>query len=385
MRRTAVRSSVFAIVLLAAAVAAGCGNKNRAAGKAAERLDRRGDEIVVAGQLYHIGAPVVLWTDPGGFDAYRTERRFVPWERASYDDTVREYRETKPDPRAWVNQPNRYGVRFLPSTQPTTRTDARPGSRLTPEQFEQVRGGGWPLELLQEKVDQFVLHYDVAGTARSCFNTLHDHRGLSVQFMLDLDGTIYQSLDVKEACWHATRSNSRSVGIEIANIGAYPPGEPQKTLDKWYTTDEQGRPRMVMTEARQRAVKTPGFVPRPAREQRVVGTVQNATYEQYDLTPQQYDSLIKLTAALCTVLPKIQPDYPRGPDGKLITHVLNDEQWASFGGVLGHYHVQRNKQDPGPALQWDKVINGARKRMGLKPLPSGDGINSGAKESVAAK
>jgi len=34
----------------------------------------------------------------------------------------------------------------------------------------------------------------------------------------------------------------------------------------------------------------------------------------YDLTPQQYDSLIKLTATLCTVLPKLTPDYPREDD-----------------------------------------------------------------------
>jgi len=34
-------------------------------------------------------------------------------------------------------------------------------------------------------------------------------------------------------------------------------------------------------------------------------------------------------------------------------------------------HVQDNKQDPGPALQWDKVINGARALRGEKPLPPG--------------
>ena len=39
---------------------------------------RRGDEIVVAGQLVHTGTPVVLWMDPGGYDAYRVERRFSP-------------------------------------------------------------------------------------------------------------------------------------------------------------------------------------------------------------------------------------------------------------------------------------------------------------------
>ena len=78
----------------------------------------------------------------------------------------------------------------------------------------------------------------------------------------------------------------------------------------------------------------------------------------YDLTPQQYDSLIKLTATLCTVLPKIKCDYPRDANGKLITHVLSDEEYDHYQGVLGHYHVQENKQDPGPAFQWDRVING---------------------------
>ena len=46
-------------------------------------LPRAGDEIMVAGQLFHTGAPVVLWTDPGGYDAYRTERRFANFEDAS--------------------------------------------------------------------------------------------------------------------------------------------------------------------------------------------------------------------------------------------------------------------------------------------------------------
>ena len=79
-----------------------------------------------------------------------------------------------------------------------------------------VRGGGWELDALRDVVDQFVIHFDVAGTSRRCFETLHDHRGLSVQFMLDVDGTIYQTLDLKESAWHATKANGRSVGIDNA-------------------------------------------------------------------------------------------------------------------------------------------------------------------------
>src|SRR6476620_1352376 len=144
-----------------------------------QRLERRGDEIVIAGQYFHTDAPVVLWTDPGGYDAYRTERRFAPWAEASFEQTAREAAENKRLKRRGteVDAPARYGIRFAPttrsSTQPSTqmytsrtgRRQGRPtegGSKLTPQEFEKVRGGGWPLELLKQKVDQFVYHYDVA-------------------------------------------------------------------------------------------------------------------------------------------------------------------------------------------------------------------------------
>jgi N-acetyl-anhydromuramyl-L-alanine amidase AmpD len=34
--------------------------------------------------------------------------------------------------------------------------------------------------------------------------------------------------------------------------------------------------------------------------------------------------------------------------------------FAAFQGVLGHYHVQANKNDPGPALDWDRFLTEAR-------------------------
>ena len=35
------------------------------------------DAIVVAGRRFHVGAPVVLWTDPPNYDAYSTRPRFA--------------------------------------------------------------------------------------------------------------------------------------------------------------------------------------------------------------------------------------------------------------------------------------------------------------------
>jgi N-acetyl-anhydromuramyl-L-alanine amidase AmpD len=305
-----------------------------------ERLERADDEIVVCGQLFHTGTPVVLWTDPGGYDAYRVERRFAPFERSSWEATAPEVKDLK--------SPNRYGLRKDP---------------LTDEQIQRVRGGGWDLPLLQEVVDQFVLHYDVSGTSRQCFNTLHDHRGLSVHFLLDLDGTIYQTLDLKERAWHATISNTRSVGIEIANVGAYGSSEKDRFAE-WYARDADGRTRITIPERfGDGGLRTPNFIPRPMRDDLIVGTVQGSELRQYDFTPEQYAALIKLTATLCKVFPKLRCEYPRDDSGKLIPVKLPDEQLAAYQGVLGHFHVQTNKVDPGPAFQWDRVIDGARKLM----------------------
>jgi hypothetical protein len=43
---------------------------------------------------------------------------------------------------------------------------------------------------------------------------------------------------------------------------------------------------------------------------------------------------------------------------------LSDDQLQNYQGLLGHFHVQTNKVDPGPAFQWDLVIEGARKLLG---------------------
>src|SRR6516165_9090383 len=102
---------------------------------------RRGDEIVVAGQFVHTGTPVVLWMDPGGYDAYRVERRFSPLAKSGWDDSQTEVRE--------LTSPNRYGLR---------KDD------LSAQELERVRGGGWDLPTLQKIVDQIVIHFDAGGT-----------------------------------------------------------------------------------------------------------------------------------------------------------------------------------------------------------------------------
>ena len=321
-------------------------------------VPRAGDEIVAAGRFIHTGTRVVLWMDPGGYDAYRVERRFAPQAESSWDATKDAVKD--------LSTPNRYGLRQ---------------SVLSSNEVEQVRGGGWDLSLLQEKVDQFVIHFDVCGTSRQCFKVLHDLRGLSVHFMLDLDGTVYQTLDLKERAWHATSSNSRSIGIEIANIGAYPTNE-TGPLHAWYHPDTNGHLAIVIPEALgESGQRTPGFVGRPARPEPIHGVIQGRELVQYDFTPQQYEALTRLTAALCRTFPKLKCDYPRDAQGELVRTALPEDQLKGYQGLIGHYHLQSNKVDPGPAFQWDNVVHSARRWLAPRGLPRGSPKQASAEET----
>ena len=338
------RSELVKTLLLSVAVAAASGCRSIRPGQFSER---KGDEIVVAGQFVHTGTRVVLWMDPGGYDAYRVERRFSPIETADWADSAAENKE--------LTSPNRYNMRR---------------SGLTEAEVERVRGGGWDLPTLQKIVDQFVIHYDVCGTSRQCFKVLQDMRDLSVHFMLDLDGTIYQTLDLKERAWHATTSNSRSVGIEIANMGAYGPNE-KNPFPEWYAADDHGGTRITIpARFGDGGIWTKNFIGHPDRPEPVIGTVQGRKLVQYDFTPRQYEALTKLTAALVQMFPKLTCDYPRDAEGKLIAHKLPKDQLNRYEGILGHYHIQTNKTDPGPAFQWNRVIAGARRLLhgGLSPM-----------------
>jgi N-acetylmuramoyl-L-alanine amidase len=316
---------------------------------------RTGDEIVVAGQFVHTGTHVVTWLDPGGYDGYRVERRFSKPEEADWEPSKAAVRE--------LTTPNRYGTR-------------RGG--LTSNEVEQVRGGGWDLATLRKMVDQFVVHYDACGTSRQCFKVLHDLRGLSVHFLLDLDGTIYQTLDVKERAWHATTSNSRAVGLEIAHPGAYPPGQ-GGPLREWYRQESSGRTRVVIpARFGDGGLLTSNFVGHAARPGLIAGNIQGRELVQYDFTLEQYQALTRLIAALCQVFPKLQCDYPKDASGKLIAHKLPDADLEHASMVIGHFHIQTNKTDPGPAFQWDTVIKEARELMRQGRFISASSASKGA-------
>lgn len=269
----------------------------------------RGEEIIAAGLRFPAGTRIVTWLEPDGYNAYKGTAAITP--RAKLEKERNDF------------------------------------------------------PALQRTIDQFVLHYDGAGLSRVCFSVLQQ-RKLSVHFLLDVDGTIYQTLDLQERAAHATIANDRSIGIEIANPGAYPPAEAAK-LAEWYKRDRKGGTRLtVPARFRNLGIRTPNFVARPARPERISGKLQNLALVQYDFTPEQYAALAKLTAALCRVFPRLRCDYPNDPQGRLLARQLSEKEWENYRGVLGHFHVQANKVDPGPAFQWQKFIEAAQKELGNK-------------------
>ncbi len=286
------------------------------------------DEIIVCGERFSTnGAPVVLWDDRGGFNAYNTHNHFPNTAMKS---------GKRYTPGRYAKEANGKGKQLIPS------------SAKNPRELAQV-------------VDQFVLHYDVCGASERCFMVLHDDRELSVQFLLDVDGTIYQTMDVREQAWHAGSANTRSVGVEIAQIGAYPE-DATGPLDAWYERDALG-PYVSLDRLEPWNIRTEGFIARPRDPQLKKGLIHGTEYVQYDFTTEQYDSLVKLTATLARALPNLEIQAPRDAAGNVRSDMLSAEEYDAFRGILGHFHVSGNKRDPGPAFDWERYLEDARREL----------------------
>ncbi len=282
------------------------------------------DAFEACGQTFAIGTRVVSWREPTGYDAYARCKRFTP--------------EPQPDGRR----------RYSPVRE-----------SLPDALHARAAATGVPLAELQRVVRLLVLHYDAAGTSRQCFKVLHDVRNLSVHFLLDVDGTIYQTLDLREKAHHATIANDDSIGIEIAHPGAW--RQPMNAdMARWYGRDQHGWFMKTPAWMQEPGIRTPGFVARPDRPDIVAGAIHGVVWHQLDFTPAQYGALAKLCAGLSRVFPRLRLDVPRGADGAVADTVLAPDQLRAFEGIVGHFHVQRNKQDPGPAFQWERLLRDAR-------------------------
>jgi hypothetical protein len=282
-----------------------------------------GNELLVCGERVPVAAPVVLWTMEPRYDAAREGPRFSAAGAA--------------------------GKRYRPGR----------GARSAELAAASARDG-WTRAHLAEQVDLLVVHYDACGTSRACFRVLHDERQLSAHFLLDLDGTIYQTLDLRDQAWHARAANPRSIGVELAHRGAFPP-EDARALARGVEWTEDGV--RLALPADGGGLRTRGFVARPARAGLLAGAIHGERLLQHDFTREQYESLAALAAALARAFPRLVLEAPRDERGAVRTDALTEEELGAFRGIVGHWHLQREKRDPGPAFDWERFLAAARARF----------------------
>lgn len=87
-----------------------------------------------------------------------------------------------------------------------------------------------------KRVELVVLHYTAMATASEALARLCDpETEVSAHYLIDQDGTVFSLVEEANRAWHAGAGewggegdvNSRSIGIELQNIGAEPFAEPQ--------------------------------------------------------------------------------------------------------------------------------------------------------------
>jgi hypothetical protein len=162
----------------------------------------------------------------------------------------------------------------------------------------------------------FVNHWDVCLNSHSCQKIL-DKRGISVHFLIDNDGTIYQTMDMQHAAWHAgsERTNRASVGVEISN--AYYP-----KYQTWYTKN--------------------GFDERPIIED---AWVHGEKLEPFmGFYPAQIEALKALWEAINNAT-GIPYETPVNQFGSTSTKYEQDVAYGKFSGFVSHYHVSKRKID----------------------------------------
>ncbi len=68
-------------------------------------------------------------------------------------------------------------------------------------------------------IDSIVIHTTEGPSAASGIKTLFD-RNLSAHYVIDINGDIYQLVDLSKRAWHATYYNDNSIGIEMAGFAS---------------------------------------------------------------------------------------------------------------------------------------------------------------------
>tara|TARA_Y100000592_G_scaffold98202_1_gene170716 strand:- start:3242 stop:3697 length:456 start_codon:yes stop_codon:yes gene_type:complete len=138
-----------------------------------------------------------------------------------------------------------------------------------------------------------------------------------VHFLIDNDGTIYQTLDMQHGAWHAgsERVNRASVGVEISN--AYYP-----KYQDWYKRNGFGE-RPIVSGARVHGEELDEFT---------------------GFYPKQIEALKALWKAIHTSA-GVELECPTNQFGTTSKGYEQEVKYGKFSGFVSHYHVSKNKID----------------------------------------
>lgn len=257
-------------------------------------------DIVIGGRLYNIGTPIYKWADPEGFSGYQTKA-------------------------ALVEELDRKTGRIKHRT-------------ISGRRYSKRKRG-------LESISQIMIHHtggDGNGAGR-VFDTLHNQRGLSVHFVIDDDGRVWQFLDCEEKAWHGGKHNDISVGIEC---NLYP------------LTDK--RPDYYSPE---RCAKF-GNLPHEIREEEIHGRKLRV----FCFTDPQVEALARVCAGVWFAVrhhvvttkerreTKIgsmllkPPSFPRDSFGIPRTEIMQPKKHI---GLIGHLQATSRKIDPA-GFPWER-------------------------------
>ncbi len=168
----------------------------------------------------------------------------------------------------------------------------------------------------KRNVRLFVNHWDVCLNSRSCNDVLNKN-GISVHFLIDNDGTIYQTMDMQHGAWHAgnERVNRASVGVEISN--AYYP-----KYQDWYVNNGYGE-RPMVEDAWVNGVKLDPFM---------------------GFYPEQIEAAKALWKAVASAS-NVKLKTKLNQFGKVSTKYEKEIVYGKFEGIISHYHCYKGKID----------------------------------------
>lgn len=264
---------------------------------------RPSGNVIIANQTFRTDAPIVTWLDPPFWNA-----------KAPYCIPTATQRPACPP--ASGGQFPYAGPKIL------QRYSLRPALRRY--------GDNPPLEAVKSVIRQFVVHHDGCSSADMCFNVLQNERGLSCHFLIDNDGTIFQTIDLALAAWHAAQWNFGSIGVELCNRGD------AKRDPNFYASGRFG----------------------PVRDVKNI-QINGHKIRAFDYTKAQYDAFARLVRALSRLLPNVPLDFPQSSPGVQSWDTLPQQASFGFAGYIAHYHLTNQKWDPGP-FDFKNFLRGLR-------------------------